>query len=107
MNSQVACMDEDVTDITLKGTFISLFIAHFSLQMHKFLVTYHCLYTYVYFLICVDQQNDNIELIIPDFLDKPESLVCDESIFTFATKKKKSTDIVDNSTWPPIEVNIQ
>ena len=33
----------------------------------------------------LEQQDDNIELIIPDFLDKQESLVCDEQIFTYAT----------------------
>ena len=55
--------------------------------MHKFLFTL-LPWSYVYFSIYVEQQDDNIELIIPDFLDKRESLVCDESIFTFATRKK-------------------
>ena len=35
-DEESSSMDEDVTDITLKGTFISLFIVHFSLQMHTF-----------------------------------------------------------------------
>ena len=50
----------------------------------------------------------NIELIIPDFLDKPESLVCDESIFTFATKKKTyihaAQTLLTTTLGPPLRL---
>ena len=67
-------------------------------------------WSYVYFSIYVEQQDDNIELIIPDFLDKQESLACDEQIFTYATRKKNYIHAAQ--TWltsefgPPLRLTL-
>ena len=67
-------------------------------------------WSYDYFSIYVEQQDDNIELIIPDFLDKQESLVCDESIFTFATRKKDyihaAQTLLISALGPPLRLTL-
>ena len=77
--------------------------------MHKFLFTL-LPWSYVYFSIYVEQQDDNIELIIPDFLDKQESLARDEQIFTYATRKKNyihaAQTLLTSEFGPPLRLTL-